>query len=191
MLCGLSIVAPLVVPPPQPRGYSPPAPSSLSSDAVVSPGSRRCWKVAAPLWLAGSSGVQRSSSWTSAGTSPPASSVGLISGSPARSLQTQVCLFGRCCSLWCFPLRADWQAPFILYLDFCPSLLSVLGYGRYINQIYCYYYCCRKCVEHPNHHVKLFVSSCHRLILYQSNCEITFNILFCPCLRHEIVCVGV
>ena len=65
----------LVLPPPQPRGYSPPL--SLSSAALVSTGLWRCWMVAAPPLLAVSSVVQRRSSWTSAVTSPQAPSLGL------------------------------------------------------------------------------------------------------------------
>ena len=53
------------------------APLSLSSAAVVSPSLRQCWMVPAPPLLAGSSGVQRRSSWTSAVTSPQAPSLGL------------------------------------------------------------------------------------------------------------------
>ena len=70
---------------------------SLFSAAVVSPGSWRCWLVAAPPLLVGSAGVQRGNSWTSAVASPRSPSLGLdlwvsCVAPPlcARSLQMQV-----------------------------------------------------------------------------------------------------
>ena len=53
------------------------APLSLSSSAVISPGSWWCWMVTAPPLLVGSAGVQRRSSWTSAVASPRSPSLGL------------------------------------------------------------------------------------------------------------------
>ena len=101
MLCGLCAAAPL--------GVHRLALLSLSSAAVVSPGSGRCWMVAAPPLLVGFSGVQCGSSWTSAVASPRAPSLGLdlwvsrVAPAVSMGLQTQVSLLdSRCCSRRCW-----------------------------------------------------------------------------------------
>ena len=118
VLCGLSIIAPPSSIHHNLRVIHCLAPLSLSSAAVVSPGLWRCWMVAAPPLLAGSSGVQRRSSWTSIVTSPQAYLLGLdlsvscFAPLCAWSLQTHVCLF-----VQCYSLCADWQA--YIYFLFC------------------------------------------------------------------------
>ena len=77
ILCGLSVIAPLAHPPPQPPGFSPAGSFVAVHCCCGLPGSRQFWMVAAVPLLAGSSGVQHRSSWTSAVTSPQDQSLGL------------------------------------------------------------------------------------------------------------------
>ena len=128
----------LVLPPPQPRGYSPPL--SLSSAALVSTGLWRCWMVAAPPLLAVSSVVQRRSSWTSAVTSPQAPSLGLdllvSCVAPAVCMEPPYATFILCFD--CFTLSAKMikeafvEAADSLFPDFKnkPEILSSIKFPQ-------------------------------------------------------------
>ena len=97
ILCGLSIIALLVLLPPQPWGYSPLGSFVALLCCYGLPGLWQCWMVAVPPLLVGSLGVQHRSSWTSAVTSPQAPSLGLdllvscVAPLCAQGLQMQVC----------------------------------------------------------------------------------------------------
>ena len=96
----MSIIAPLVLPPPQPQGYSPHGSFvALFCRCGLSPGSRRCWMVAAPPLLAGSGFVAQELLDLSCHFTPLC----------AQDLQTQVCLYWRSNFL-----HADWQVPHLL-----------------------------------------------------------------------------
>ena len=101
ILCGLSIIASLVLPPPQPQGYSPPGSFVALVCCCSLPWLTTIWIVTAPLLLVGSSGVERRSSWTSAVTSPqsPSLVLDLFTGPPDSSLFIRMVLF-----LLLFPL---------------------------------------------------------------------------------------
>ena len=104
ILCGLSNITPLVLPPPQPQDYAPPGSCIALLCCCGLPSSRRCWMVAAPLLLAWSWITQCRSSWTSAVTSSQTPSLRLnflvsfvapaiCTGPPDASLYIRTMLF--------------------------------------------------------------------------------------------------
>ena len=110
---------------------------SLSSAAVVSPSSRWCWIVAAPLLLAGSSGVQRRSSWTSAVISPQAPSLELdllvscvtpavCTGPPDTTLFVWTMLFPPCRLTGAVGAQAvlDLQGPYFRIITFLSQTIA-------------------------------------------------------------------
>ena len=124
MLCGMSIIASLVLPQPQPQSLSPPGVfvallcrCGLLQLAAMLDG--RCSAVAGGVFRCSAQEVMDLCCDFTPGSIAGIGSLGLLHRPPlcAWSLQMQVCLYGQC-----YSLHADWQALHLFFVLFIPCL---------------------------------------------------------------------